>query len=130
MAARKKQADLGTEIDKLNKLRATRQEKSKAFDEAKRVENEQQQKVIELLKAQRLDRASGHEITASITKSEVVQVEDWDKVNNFILRNKYTHLFHRRLSDPAVREVVEARKGKPIPGTKMVEIEKLSVTSK
>lgn len=126
----KKQPSLGQEIDKLDKLRVTRQEANKKLEEAKKAEREQEGKVVELLKGQRLDKASGKQITASVTKSEVTQVEDWDKVYDFAKRNNALHIFQRRLSEPAVRELVQQRRGqKPIPGTKFVEIEKLSVTS-
>lgn len=129
MPQRKKQADLGSEIDKLDTLRKDRQTKNQALEAAKKAEREQHEKVIELLKGQRLDKASGQAITASIQRSEVTQVDDWGKVETFAKRNNALHIFQRRLSEPAIREFVQHRNGKPIPGTKMVEVEKLSVTS-
>lgn len=130
MAAKGKQASLGQEVDKLDKLRRTRQEKNKELEAAKKAEKEQEEYVMEMLKSQRLDKASGKDITAAITKSEVTRVQDWQKVEQFAKRNNALYIFQRRLSEPSVRELVQNRKGKPLPGTEMVEIEKLSVTSR
>lgn len=130
MAAKGKQVSLGQEVDKLDKLRQARQKKNKEFEEAKAAEKEQEQYVMEMLKSQRLDKASGKAITAGITKSEVTRVQDWQKVEQFAKRNNALYIFQRRLSEPSVRELVQNRKGKPLPGTEMVEIEKLSVTSR
>lgn len=130
MAAKGKQASLGQEVDKLDKLRRARQEKNKELEAAKKAEKEQEEYVMEMLKSQRLDKASGQAITASITKSEVTRVNDWQKVEQFAKRNNALYIFQRRLSEPSVRELVQNRKGKPLPGTEMVEIEKLSVNSR
>lgn len=129
MASQRKPS-LGQEIDKLDKLRADRQAVQKKLDAAKKSENEQKQKVIELLKGQRLDQGSGQAITASIQKKEVTQAEDWQKIENYAKRNNCLHIFQRRLSELAIRELMQQRNGKPIPGTKTVEIEDLSVTTR
>ncbi len=129
MTAQRKAAP-GTEIDRLDRLRKARQKKQKELDEAKAAEKEQEEYVKDMLKSQRLDKASGKAITAAITKTEVTRVHDWQKVEQFAKRNNALHIFQRRLSEPSVRELIQNRRGKPLPGTEMVEIEKLSVTSR
>ena len=130
MSSSAKTATLGQEIDKLDRLRKTRKQKNDALEEAKKAEREQEGKVLEMLKSARTDKASGKVITASIQKQQVHRATDWQKVEQFAKRNNALHIFQRRLSEPAVREFLQHRNGKPIPGTEVVEIEKLSVTQR
>ena len=55
--------------------------------------------------------------TATIQKSVVAQVTDWEKFYRYVSRNKAFFLLHKRVSDPAYREILESRRGKDIPGT-------------
>lgn len=66
------------------------------------------------LDAEGTDKAAGKKATVSVTSAVVGNVTDWDAFGAYVLKNKYLHLFQRRLSDPAVRELFEM-KGK-IPG--------------
>jgi hypothetical protein len=59
-------------------------------------------------------KATGTKASVSISTNTVADVEDWDAFWGFILKNKYTHLLQRRVSDPAYRELLEA--GKKVPG--------------
>ena len=105
---------LGGLIDSMFELR----EQKRALDaqikelEAKYIELEDA--LLAKLDSEGTDKAAGKKATVSVTSSVVGNVTDWEAFGAFVLKNKYLHLFQRRLSDPAVRELFEM-KGK-IPG--------------
>jgi len=55
--------------------------------------------------------------TATLRKTVVAQVTDWDKFYRYVSRNKAFFLLQRRVADKAWRETLELRKGRDIPGT-------------
>lgn len=67
-------------------------------------------------------------LTAAIQESEVYTFEDNDKFVQFVLRHKTLEVFQRRLSAPAIRDLIERRGGKPIPGIGTYTKRRLSVT--
>lgn len=67
-------------------------------------------------------------LQVSIRESEVERIEDWDAFERFCLRRKALHLFQRRLSATAIREMMEELDGKPVPGVGTFKSRKLSVT--
>jgi len=67
-------------------------------------------------------------LQATISETDIDRIEDWDKFMPFVLRHKVLHLFQRRLSPVAVRELVEFRKGKSIPGLGKFTKRRLHVT--
>lgn len=62
--------------------------------------------------------ARGAGLTVSIAETDVPQIEDWDELTRFVLRNKRLDLFQRRLSTTAYRELLEQKKLKALPGCK------------
>lgn len=73
-------------------------------------------------------RNSSVGLQVSIRESEIERIEDWVEFERFCLRNKALHLFQRRLSAGAVREMMADRDGKPLPGVSTFKTRKLSVT--
>lgn len=67
-------------------------------------------------------------LQVSIREGEIERIEDWDAFERFCLRKKALHLFQRRLSASAVREMMEELDGQPIPGVTSFKTRKLSVT--
>jgi hypothetical protein len=106
--------NLGSMIDKLAELREDKRalEGKVALIEAEYKEVEEA--LMKRLEAEGTDKATGKKATASITSSVVGDVTDWDALNAYIKKTGYFHLYQRRLSDPAVRELFD-QKGK-IPG--------------
>lgn len=105
---------LGATIDN---LWAMREEKRRLEAELKEVEDriaELEEQLLDRLDAEGLDKATGSKATVSVSTNTVAQVTDWDELWKFILKNKYTHLLQRRVSDPAYRELLE--QGKRVPG--------------
>jgi predicted metal-binding protein len=68
------------------------------------------------LEAEGIDGARGKLASVGINESIVPTVEDWDEFYRFIHRNKGYHLLERRAAAGAYRELLEQRKGKPVPG--------------
>ena len=109
-----KSRTMGALIDAMFELR----EKKRALDtQVKELEAQYialEDELLVKLDAEGTDKAAGKKATVSVTSSVVGNVTDWEKFGAFVIKNKYLHLFQRRLSDPAVRELFEM-KGK-IPG--------------
>lgn len=114
MAATPKAAPLGTLIDKLNVVREKKRKLAETEKELSAEYTAIEEQIVGRLKAEGMDRGAGK--TASVSMKEVVvaTVTDWDKVYELIHKNKAYHLLHRRVSDPAFRELYE------------LEVEKLS----
>ncbi len=66
-----------------------------------------------------LDQVRGTKATLSVKKTDVANVNDWDKVYNYIHRHKAYHLMFRRLSDASFREELELRGKRGIPGVEI-----------
>lgn len=122
-----KPASLGAVIDQ---IWAAREEKRRLEAEVGEIEakiSELEQQLIERLDAEGLDRATGSKATVSVSTNTVANVTDWDAFWQFILKNKYTHLLQRRVSDPAYRELLE--QGKKVPGVEPFLKRRLNVRS-
>lgn len=110
----RKLGPIGPTIDKLNDLREA---KRKLEAEVKKIEeqySELEEQLMEKMAAEGTDKGSGKNASASISSSVVGNVTDWEKFNGFVKKTGYFHLFQRRLSDAAVRELFD--QGKKIPG--------------
>lgn len=122
-----KPASLGAVIDQ---IWAAREEKRRLEAEVGEIEakiSELEQQLIERLDAEGLDKATGSKATVSVSTNTVANVTDWDAFWQFILKNKYTHLLQRRVSDPAYRELLE--QGKKVPGVEPFLKRRLNVRS-
>lgn len=74
-------------------------------------------------------RNAGIGLQATISESEVETIEDWPKFEQFVLRRKAVHLFQRRLSAVAVRELLQSMgEGASIPGIGKFAKRRLHVT--
>ena len=105
---------IGPLIDKLDGLR---EEKRALETKVKLVEakyKELEEGLLFRMQAEGADKVTGKKATASISSSVSGTIEDWEAFTKYVAKTKYFHLFQRRLSDPAVRELFET-KGK-VPG--------------
>lgn len=62
------------------------------------------------------DIVRGNKATVSISETVRYQIVDTEALFPFIGRKKAFHLFERRLSSAACKEMLESLGGKPIPG--------------
>ena len=105
---------IGPTIDKLNALRESKRELEA---KVKLIETEYgllEAQLLEKFETEGTDKGTGKTATASVSSSVVGNVTDWEKFNAFVKKTGFFHLFQRRLSDAAVRELFE--QGKSIPG--------------
>jgi hypothetical protein len=109
---------------------AAREEKRRLEEQVKAVEKtiaELDTQLLERMDAEGLEKATGTKATASISKSVVADVQDWDAFWAFIAKKKFFHLVQRRVSDPAYRELLEA--GTAVPGVQPFPKRKLNLRS-
>lgn len=111
---------LGSGIDT---MWALREEKRVATEVVKSIEAKIEahtELMFGLMDAQKLDKAAGRLASVSIGSVVVASVENWELFWAYIIKNKYTHLLQKRVSDPAYRELLELKKIVPgvLPFTK------------
>lgn len=113
-----------------DKMWALREEKRKLAVEEKRIDGELKEletTIFGLMDAQDTRKAEGKKAGISIGEAVVANVEDWDALWPYIVKNKYFHLVQKRVSDPGMRELWE--KGKTVPGVQPFTKRTLSVRS-
>lgn len=111
---------IGQAIDKLWELE---QEKKAAAAEVKRIEGlieEAKEKVYEAMDTQGVQQSKGTKASASIGDQTTYNIEDFDALSKYVKKTGYFHLFQRRVSAEAVRELFETKGGVPglVPFTK------------
>ena len=104
---------LGQLIDRLDD---TREKKRKLNEEIKKLDaqyGELEEQIKERLAAEGMDKATGKKATVSLSEEVVANVKDWDALCAYVKKTGYFHLFQRRVSNPAFRELAAK---KPVPG--------------
>lgn len=95
----------------------TRERKRALEEQVKLIESEYaglEAALMARLATEQTDKGSGQRASASITKTVTGNIVEFEDLCKFIKRTGYFHLFQRRLSDPAYRELLDA--GKTVPG--------------
>jgi hypothetical protein len=100
---------IGSRIDALNQLR----EDKRALEEKIKViegsYHELEEALMEDLKTQGMDKATGKKATVSISSTVVGNLVDDKAFFAYVKKTGYFHLLQRRLSDPAIRELLESK---------------------
>lgn len=73
------------------------------------------------------DIVRGKKATVNISETQRYRIADMEKFEPFCNRKKAIHLFERRLSSAACKEMVESLGGKPIPGVEVFTQKRLNV---
>lgn len=107
---------LGALIDALDDAREKKRALAAQIKEAEAEYNDLAAQIIERMDSEDTRKGEGKKASASITEVVVAEIEDFDAVWAFAKKHNYGHLFQRRISDPAYRELLE-RKGS-VPGLK------------
>ena len=100
-------------------LYAKKQEIAAANEVVKRLDAEAREIEDELLIRMQdvgTDIVRGSSATISISENIRPQLQDLDSFSAFVQRKKALHLFERRISTTAYREMKEALGNKPVPG--------------
>ena len=100
---------IGSRIDALNQLR----EDKRALEEKIKViegsYHELEEALMEDLKTQGMDKATGKKASVSVSSTVVGNLVDDKAFFAYVKRTGYFHLLQRRLSDPAIRELLESK---------------------
>lgn len=118
---------IGGMTDDLVKLRDRKRELQDQIDAIEQEYKALEEQLIQKLDSEGTDKGAGKLGTCSVTSSVVANVVDWDALNAYIKKTGYFHLYQRRVSDPAARELFES-KGK-IPGVEPFTKRKLNLRS-
>jgi hypothetical protein len=122
----------GTIGSVIDDMWALREKKRAAEAVVKKIEDEilaQEEIVFKRLDEEGLKKADGTKASISIGEATVASVTDWDALWAYAAKHKYFHLFQKRVSDPAWRELMEKSKGKGVPGTEPFTKRKLNLRS-
>lgn len=105
---------LGACIDALYKKRAERLELSKQLDVLKEVEAEYTNHILNSFNKTEIVGAKGEVATASIKRTTVYQLVDWDRFINYVSENNAWDLLRKQPGSTACKERFEA--GVEVPG--------------
>ena len=111
---------IGELIDAMYRVRQKRLEVQKKVDDLKAKQNQIEGMLMDALTKQNTRKGEGSLASASISTAINPVVNDWDKLNRFILRHKELALFQKRLSAPRFRELLEEHP-RGIPGLESFE---------
>lgn len=121
--------NIGSIINKLHALREDRRNLAKEDKDLKGRYDEGKIELIEYLKSQGTKRASSDMATASITESEVGNIDDRERFWKWVMKTKRYEMLTWNVSQPALREYIEQTRGhKPPPGVEMFTKEDISLT--
>lgn len=83
--------------------------------------------LIQRMEAEGTDIVRGKKATISISENIRPQIADWDKLIQFVIRKKAVHLFERRISVMAYREMKESLGNKDVPGLTEFKSQRINV---
>ena len=96
------------------------------WNEADRLLKDAEEALLNAMKEQGVDRVRNDEINVTIQKKQRPQVTDWEMFYKVVVKNP--QLLERRVSAKPFAELLEARKGRPVPGVQIYEYEALRKT--
>ena len=126
LAKPKSATTLGAMIDQSYDLRELRRKLAAEDKMIKANLDELESKIIAKLDAEGTDRGASKTASVSISESEEPNVVDWDKFCAFAKRTGNMHLFQRRVSAPAWRELRGLKKAE-VPGLEVFKKRSLNL---
>lgn len=104
---------IGTVIDKLESLREDKRQLETRVKAIEEEFKELEEQLMARLDAEGMDKATGKKASVSISKSVSGNIADWESFTKFVKKTGHFHLLQRRLSDPAIRELLESKGSVP-----------------
>lgn len=104
---------LGSLIDQLDTIRERKRKLSEQIKALDKEYAETEQLIKDRLDLEGMDKATGKKATVSLSEVVVANIVDFDALCKYVKKTGYFHLFQRRISDPAFRELASK---KPVPG--------------
>lgn len=120
---------LGEQIDDLFKLDEEIGVLNTKLGELKKTQAEKELVVLKALGAQKLEQSRGSAGSITISRRQVPQVKDWDKVYGFIHKSKMAYLLEKRVSSKVYNELILTIRGGKVPGVESFEKVTLSYHS-
>lgn len=118
---------IGNIIDNIHALREEKRALEKKIKEIEAVYHAAEEQLMARFDAEGVTASRGKAASCSVSVSVSGNVTDWDAFNAFVKKKGYFHLYFKRLSDPALRELWE--QGKSIPGVVPFNKRRLNVLS-
>jgi hypothetical protein len=118
---------LGKTIDTLWELREKKRMKEAEIKEIEGLIAASESNLLDRLDAEDSKKAEGKCASASITESVTFNIADFDAFAKYVAKTKFFHLFQRRVSVTAAREIFE-QKGQ-VPGLVPFTARKINLRS-
>lgn len=109
MVAATKPRTLGALIDALDDAREVKRNLAAQTKDAETIYNELAAAIIIKMDAEDTRKGEGKKAGASITEVIIGQIDDFDTLTKYIKKTGYFHLFERRISAVAFRELYETK---------------------
>ncbi|WP_025915475.1 hypothetical protein [Herminiimonas sp. CN] len=100
---------LGKAIDTLWELREIKRAKEAEIKEIEGKIAAAESTLFERLDAEETDAGKGKSASVSITSATSFNITDFDAFAKYVAKTKYFHLFQRRVSEVAAREIFESK---------------------
>lgn len=123
--AGKRPAPMGSLIDG---IWALRERKRDLEAQTKKIEEEiaaKEEELIARMDQEGVDKSTGKQASVSVSATQQFNIVDFDALAAYVKKTGYFHLFHRRITTDAARELFE-RHGK-VPGLEPFTKRKLNV---
>lgn len=118
---------LGGIIDALANIRDVRRELDKQSNDLKKEYEDLEIQLINKLDAEEMIQGKGKTATATINKSIVPNIRDWDAFEAYILENDALFMLEKRPSVTAFRDVLST--GDLVPGLEAFEKTRINLRS-
>ena len=104
---------LGGLIDDIWQQREKKRELTKKLEEVDAIISMQEQELLERMDKEGVDKSTGKKASVSVSENMSFNIVEFDQLWKFATKNDYGHLFHRRVTDAACREVFEKKGNVP-----------------
>ena len=118
--------NLGSTTDKLYVLKERQRELEEKVNEIKAEYAALEEQLLARLDAEESTKCGGKKATASVTFTDVADVENWDEFHAWIKKTGNFQVLQKRVSDAAWREIRDLKKAPP-PGTKAFTKKRLNL---
>jgi hypothetical protein len=123
--ATKKPETMGSMIDGIWALREKKRALNAQVETVEKEIAEKEEALIERMDKEGIDKSTGKLASVGVSEVTAFNIKDFDAVFAWAVKNKAQHVFQRRVSDVACREVFEM--GKAIPGLEPFKKRKLNI---
>ena len=117
-------------MNKLFKLREKIAAKNKEVDALKKQYNDLKEELILTIQKTGSDVIRSQLATASVVQKDVPSVKDWNAFGAWVYEHQAIHCLQRRVSAPAIREIMERNEDEPPPGVEIVPIFDISLRTR